>query len=73
MNPISSISFTKKWNPDQFEFVPHQVHEQEYQRTLEELADIIYSTFKPVQKSPESTAEGSNNEQESASERTKSA
>ena len=73
MNPIDSLSLTKKWNPDEFEFIPHPVNEQEYQRTLEELSEIVYSTFKPVLNSPDSTAAGSNMKSEKTSERTKSA
>lgn len=66
---------SKGWNPTRIEVVPHQVKDTEYQRTLEELVEIIYATFLPVQESPDSTVTGSNTKmsENDSSERTKSA
>ncbi len=63
-----------KWQPGKIEFIPHIVKDEQYKRTLEELAEIVYRTFASSKK-PDSTLTGSNSKPliYDASERTKSA
>ncbi|OQW52460.1 MAG: hypothetical protein A4S09_17490 [Proteobacteria bacterium SG_bin7] len=49
----------RKWIPKEITLQPVPKKEQEYKKIIEELAEIVYSTFKPVRKSPNSTATGS--------------
>jgi hypothetical protein len=63
-----------RWQPDKIEFIPHIIKDEQYKRTLEELAEIVYRTFASSKK-PDSTLTGSNLKTsiDDASERTKSA
>lgn len=62
-----------KWQPDTIEFIPHIIKDEQYKRTLEELAEIVYSTFASSKKPDSALTESNPKLSIDTSEGTKSA